>query len=153
MEQAFGVFADYAAAFERTYADDDWSRLTPFFPKDARYEVRGGPFACRITGRERIFAGLRKSINGFDRRCSERKLELTDGPHFVETEDGGEVSISWRVTYQYRDAPTVVVPGRSVFTIADGMIVAMRDEYNDRELEDVGAWMREYGEGLDGSYV
>lgn len=153
MEQATQVFADYAAAFEQTYADDDWSRLTPFFPENARYEVQGGPFACTITGRDAIFAGLRKSIEGFDRRCSERRLELTEGPDVTPTEEGDEVSIAWRVTYQYRDAPEVVLPGRSVFTIADGAIAAMRDEYNDKELEAVGAWMAAYGEGLDGSYT
>ena len=31
MEQAMQVFMDYAAAFEQTYVDDDWLRLTPFF--------------------------------------------------------------------------------------------------------------------------
>lgn len=153
MEQATKVFADYAAAFERTFVDDDWSRLTPFFAADAQYEVRGGPYACAISGRDAILTGLRKSINGLDRRCSERQLELTGGPDVVETDLGHEVSISWRVTYKYKDAPKVVLPGRSAFTVADNVIVAMRDEYNDEELKDVGAWMVAHGEGLDGSYV
>jgi hypothetical protein len=43
MEQAMKVFMDYAAAFEQTYIDDDWSRLTRYFSEDASYEVRGGP--------------------------------------------------------------------------------------------------------------
>ena len=59
MEQSVQVFMDYAAAFEETYIDDDWSRLTPFFHEDARYEVRGGPMACEIEGREAIFKGLK----------------------------------------------------------------------------------------------
>ncbi len=29
----------------------------------------------------------------------------------------------------------------------------MRDVYDDKELRAVGAWMLEYGEGLDGSYL
>ncbi len=153
MEQATEVFADYAAAFERTFVDDDWSRLTPFFAPDAQYEVRGGPYACAISGRDAILTGLRKSINGLDRRCSERQLELTGGPDVVETDLGHEVSIPWRVTYKYKDAPKVVLPGRSAFTVVDNMIVAMRDEYNDEELKDVGAWMVAHGKGLDGSYV
>jgi hypothetical protein len=33
------------------------------------------------------------------------------------------------------------------------VIVAMRDEYDEKEMGAVGAWMLEYGEGLDGSYV
>jgi hypothetical protein len=144
---------DYAAAFEQTYVDDDWSRLTQYFSEDASYEVRGGPSACKISGREAIFTGLKKSINGLDRRCTDRQLELTDGPHNGGTDNGHELGIGWKVLLQYGDAPQVTLPGRSVFTIADGVIVAMRDEYVDQEMESVGAWMLEYGEGLDGSYL
>jgi hypothetical protein len=76
MEQTMKVFMDYAAAFEQTYIDDDWSRLAPFFSEDATYEVRGGPLACEISGRESIFSGLKKSIDGMDRRCDERQIDL-----------------------------------------------------------------------------
>ena len=153
MEQATQVFADYATAFEQTYADDDWSRLAPYFSEDATYEVQGGPMACLITGRDAIFAGLKKSLDGMDRRCSERRIELTEGPQVSPVERRQEVRIGWVVTYRYGDAPEVALSGRSAFTIADGMIVAMRDEYDDHELEGVGAWMQQYGAGLDGSYV
>jgi hypothetical protein len=153
MEQALQVFMNYAAAFEQTYVDDDWSRLTPFFTEDATYEVLGGPLACKIAGREDIFSGLKKSIDGLDRRCADRQLELTDGPNIIVTDDGSEVSLGWNVIYQYGEAPKMTLPGRSVFNIADGVIVAMRDEYDDEEMGAVGAWMFEYGEGLDGSYV
>ncbi len=154
MEHATKVFMDYAAAFEQTYVDDDWSRLTQYFSEDANYEVRGGgPLACKISGREAIFAGLKKSIDGLDRRCTDRQLELIKGPNIVGTDDGHELSIEWNVSYRYGDAPKVTLPGRSVFTIADGVIVAMRDEYDDKELEVVSAWMLEHGKGLDGSYV
>ena len=153
MDQALQVFMDYAAAFEETYADDDWSRLTSFFPEDATYEVQGGPLACEITGREQVFAGLKKSLDGLDRRCDDRKIELTDGPNIIDAGGGSEISLGWKVIYQYKKAPKVSLPGRSVFNIADGVIVAMRDEYDDDEMQAVGAWMLEYGEGLDGSYV
>ena len=109
--------------------------------------------ACKIEGREEVFAGLKKSIDGLDRRCSDRKLELTDGPDIVETEAGHEIGIGWKVVYQYKEAPEVTLPGRSVFNIANGVIVAMRDEYKDKEMESVGVWLAQYGEGLDGSYV
>jgi len=153
MEQAMQVFMDYAAAFEQTYVDDDWLRLTPFFSQDASYEVQGGPLACQISGREAILAGLRKSIDGLDRQCSDRKIELTDGPEVVTTDAGQTVSLGWRIDYQYKDAPRVGFAGRSVVTILDGVIVALKDEYEDEEMERLSAWMREHGEGLDGSYV
>ena len=153
MEQTMQVFMDYAAAFEQTYVDDNWSRLTPFFSEDATYAVRGGPFACEISGRDAIFSGLKKSIDGLDRRSGERKLELTDGPNVVASGAGEELSAGWRVIYQFGDKPQLVLPGRSVFKVVGGVIVAMRDEYDDQELVEVGAWMLEHGEGLDGSYV
>ena len=78
---------------------------------------------------------------------------LIEGPNIVDTEEGHELSIGWNAIYQYGDAPKMTLPGRSVFTIADGVIVAMRDEYDDKEMGSVGAWMLEHGEGLDGSYV
>jgi hypothetical protein len=52
-------------------------------------------------------------------------LQLTDGPDVVDTEDGHEISMDWNVIYQYGEAPQLILPGRSVFTIADGVIVAM----------------------------
>lgn len=153
MEQSVQVFMDYAAAFEETYVDDDWSRLTPFFHEKARYQVRGGPMACEIEGREAIFRGLKKSIDGLDRRFDERIIEISDGPHVTKGQDGEEVSIGWLVTYRRGDAPKIGIPGRSVFTVVDGRIAAMRDEYDDMAMAPVGAWLQQYGADLDGSYA
>ena len=148
MEQPLQVFMGYAAAFEDTYVDDDWSRLTPFFHEDARYEVRGGPMACEIEGREAIFKGLKKSIDGLDRRFDERVIEISDGPHVTKHTDGEEVSIGWLVTYRRDGAPNIVIPGRSVFTVVDGRIAAMRDEYDDTAMTPVEAWLQQYGANL-----
>lgn len=153
MEQATKVLMDYVAAFEQTYADDDWSRLTQYFPEDASYEVRGGPFACKISGREAIIKGLKKSIDGLDRRFTDRKIELIDGPDIVKKEDAHVVSIGWNAVYHLGDAPKMTLPGRSVFTISGDVIVEMRDEYDAKEMEAVELWMQRYGGGLDGSYL
>ena len=153
MEQSVQVFMDYAAAFEETYIDDDWSRLSPFFLEDAHYEVRGGPMACELRGREAIFKGLKKSLDGLDRRFDERVIEITDGPHVTTLPAAEEVSIGWLVTYCRGESPRVSIPGRSVFTVAEGLITAMRDEYDDAAFAPVGAWLQQYGADLDGSYV
>ena len=153
MEQPVQVFMDYAAAFEETYVDDDWSRLTPFFHENARYQVLGGPMACEIGGREAIFRGLKKSIDGLDRRFDERVIEISDGPHVTKQADGEEVGIGWLVTYRRGDAPKIGIPGRSVLTVVDGRIAAMRDEYDVAAMAPVGAWLQQYGADLDGSYV
>ena len=73
MKQSVQVFADYAAAFEETFADDDWSRLEQYFAEDARYEISGGPFATTIDGRDAILKGLKKSLDGFDRKFDNRE--------------------------------------------------------------------------------
>lgn len=153
MEQAMQVFMDYAAAFEETYIDDDWSRLAPFFSEEATYEVRGGPLACKLEGREAIFAGMKKSIDSLDRRCSERKIDLVEVPKVTSSAAGQQLSVGWHVDYQYGDAPRAGFAGRSVATVVNGVIVALRDEYTEEEMANFGTWMQQHGQGLGGAYV
>jgi hypothetical protein len=79
------TFLGYAQDFEKTYADDDWSRLERYFAPDAVYEVRNVPFGCRLVGPQAIFRGIKKSLDGFDRRMDERTVAVVDGP-YVEGE-------------------------------------------------------------------
>ena len=65
-------FGAYAADFEQTYKDDDWSRLDRYFAPDATYQVKGEPFTTNLKGREAIFKGIKKSLDGFDRRFATR---------------------------------------------------------------------------------
>ena len=37
--------------------------------------------------------------------------------------------------------------------VKEGVIRLLRDEYQDEELGEIGAWLAEHGEGLDGSSV
>ena len=130
-----------------------WLNLCTSARGSARYEVRGGPMACEISGREAIFRGFKKSIDGLDRRFDERGIEISDGPHVTKKADAEEVSIGWLVTYRRDDAPKIGIPGRSVLTVVDGRIAALRDEYDDAAMAPVGAWLQRYGADLDGSYV
>jgi hypothetical protein len=139
----------YAMAFEETYQDDDWTRLAPFFAEDATYEVIGGALTCKIQGRDAIFRGLKKSIDGLDRRCDSRSVELTGSPEV----DGDRVEIDWKVHYERGDAPRLSFAGRSIATVTDDHITSLVDRYDDAEVEKIGAWMQQYGQGLDGSYV
>jgi len=75
---------------------------------------------ARITGVQRLCGGVRGDI--------------------VRKDNGHDISLGWTVTYQYRAASAVTHPGCSVFNIADGVIVAMRDECDDREMESIAAW-------------
>lgn len=142
-------FFEYATEFEKTFDDDDWSRLERFFHPDATYEVRGSSFACRLKGRAAILKGIRKSLDGFDRRCDTRELGLTDPPK----ETDGKVSVGWKGTYRYGDAPPVTLRGRSEARYEQGVIVELSDAYEPEAAAEVDAWMKKHGAGLDASYV
>ena len=109
--------------------------------------------ACHIAGRDAIFKGMKKSLDGLDRRCDRRSIEMVDGPQVVATDSGGEVTLCWRVSYRYGDAPLASFAGRTVTTVESGVITELRDEYTDDDLEGFVRWMRDHGEGLDGRYV
>lgn len=57
------------------------------------------------------------------------------------------------VILQYGNAPRAGFDGRSVATVANGVIVALRDEYTEQEMANFSAWMQKHGEGLGGAYV
>jgi hypothetical protein len=142
-------FLEYARDFEATYADDDWSRLEQYFTEDAVYTVRGLPaFACRIEGRDGILRGLRKSVDGFDRRC-ERRVEVVGDPEVSEN----RVVVGWAVTYQRPGSPELRLPGRSTAEYAGAEIKALADDFGPMDETAVDDWIRAYGDGLDPSYV
>jgi hypothetical protein len=143
----------YALAFEETYLDDDWTRLAQYFTVDALYEVRGGPLACTLNGRDAIFRGIKKSLNGLDRRCDTRRVELTGAPDTTTDAGGARVSIGWKASYERGTGPDLIFAGRSVATVVDDRIVHLYDEYTEAEMASVTKWMLEHGAGLDGSYV
>ena len=73
-------FMAYAADFEQTYADDDWGRLRGHFCDDAVYEVKSPSFPCRLVGTEAIFAGMKRSVDGFDRKFDSRSISVKGAP-------------------------------------------------------------------------
>src|SRR2546429_9325087 len=72
-------FLAYAQDFERTYVDDEWSRLEQYFTPAATYEVVG-PTPCKLNGRAAIFRGIKKSLDGFDRKFAERRISVEGTP-------------------------------------------------------------------------
>jgi hypothetical protein len=145
--QQFGI---YAQAFEETYRDDDWSRLDKYFTPDATYEVAGEkPFGCVIRGREAIFKGIRKSLDGFDRRFAKREVALEGTP----SEEGNTCSLAWAVTYERPGAPAFVLRGRSTATYTGERISRLVDSYDPAVVAATGEWLRKHGPELDPSYV
>lgn len=143
------VVLAYATAFEVTYEDDDWERLRPYFAADAVYEVVGGPMACRIEGADNILRGLKKSVDGFDRQLDSRRIDLPAAP----VVEGDTLKLQWVVTYTRDDSPPGELLGRSEATVRDGVIVELRDFYDDAELAPFGEWLARHAPDLDGTYV
>jgi len=101
-------FIEFAAALERTFADDDWSRLEAFLTEDAVYEVTGGPpLGGRWESRDAVLAQLKASLDALDRRFDERKTELLGAP----VAEGETVTFDWRGTYTLEGRPDLVFGG------------------------------------------
>jgi hypothetical protein len=142
-------FMQYAADFEKTLADDDWSRLRQYFAADAVYEVQAPGFPCRLEGPDAIFKGIKKSLDGFDRKFDSRTIDVTKGPDA----DGDALRMEWAVTYRKTGKTPYVLPGRTEIRYRDGKITRMVDSYDATVASNAAAWMQQNGMALDPSYV
>lgn len=138
-------FNQYADAFERFFESGDPKVLEPYFVSDAVYEIHADPpLAARHEGRNRIFQGLRESVDSFDKRFERRRLEIIEGP----TEQDGRVWIRWRVTYSSPGAPPLVMSGEETATFEGDRIVRLEDRFPPEVVRGVVAWMTEHGSTL-----
>lgn len=142
-------FFAYAGDFERTLVDDDWTRLRRYFADDAVYAVESRSFGCRLVGPDAIFAGMKKSLDGFDRRLDGRDVLVTDGP----VVDGAEVRVAWTVTYHKAGIAPFALRGRSAARYRDGAIVQLTDSYDPEVEQELTAWQRQHGVAVDVSYT
>ena len=142
-------FLAYAGDFEKTLADDDWTRLRRYFADDAVYEVKAETFGCRLTGPTAVFAGMKKSLDGFDRKFAKRDIEVTSGPEI----SGDEIRLGWKVVYSKEGLPSFVLRGNSIARYANGKIVYLSDVYDPSVVAEFNAWQRESGLTLDPSYT
>lgn len=149
MDNIMQQFIAYAGDFEKTLADDDWSRLRQYFADDAVYEVKADSFGCRLSGPTAIFAGMKKSLDGFDRKFAKREVEVTSGPQV----SGGEIAMGWKVVYHKDGLPSFVLRGRSTVRYAGDKIAYLSDDYDASVEGEMAAWQRESGVKIDPSYT
>jgi hypothetical protein len=140
-------FLSYASAFEQTYADDDWRRLEKYFTEDVTYRVSGLPTEYELHGRDNMLRGMRKSLDGFDRKMAARKVVPTAPP----TEADTKVTFHGFVRYQRGDSPPVELRAKLVAEFDGDRICSMHDTF---DIDDAGRqWLARYTRDLDGSYV
>ncbi len=130
----------YAAAFEESYADDDWSRIEQYFTEDAVYE--GDPDA---RGREAVLAKLKGGIDAFDRKMDKRIPDF-----HAPTVEGNTLVMKWTVTYEKAGAPDLVISGIETAVFEGDRIALLRDDFDPEAQKIMGEWMAAHGAKLQG---
>ena len=142
-------FLAYAGDFEKTYADDQWERLGQYFHDDSTYEVKANAIPCLLEGPNAIFSGIKKSLDGFDRKFDKRELALVDEPVI----EGNEICANWAVTYRKDDLAPYILLGQSVATYRDGKIAALSDSIDPEAEAALGEWVQVTGFSVDPAYT
>jgi hypothetical protein len=142
-------FLAYAGDFEKSYKDDEWTRLNQYFTDDAVYEVKGLGTNCRLQGPTAIFKGIKKSLDGFDRRFDSRKIDITSAP----VVEGDTMRVGWVVTYEKKGLAPFPLRGRSEARYRDGKIAYLGDSYDAAMAADAVEWMKTNSFEFDPSYV
>ncbi len=126
----------YAAAFEESFEDDDWSRIEPYFTEDAVYE--GDPEDAR--GRDAVLAKLKAGVDAFDRNMDSRTPDFQP-----PTVDGDTLRMTWSVTYTKAGAPDLVISGVELATFEGDRIARLRDDFDPEARKRMGEWMAAHG--------
>ena len=142
-------FGEYAADFEKTYEDDDWTRLEDYFAEDVVYSIAGLPGAeCELRGRSNVLRGIRKSLDGFDRRFAKRTVDLVDAPAV----EGSCVTIRAHLLYTSPSLdPLEMEVVETVELDEAGHIAKMHDEYPAGQHAAL-AWLEANKSDFDPSY-
>ena len=137
------IFENFAADFEATVKDDDWSRLEKYLAADATYLNVGGPDP-KCEGREAILDNLKADVSNTDRRFDTRTLIALTPP----TVEGNRLSRRWRCTYTLAGAPDLVVEGEARYRFEGDLIKEIEEEATADAMRKVDEWMREFGAKL-----
>ena len=128
----------YADAFEQSLADDDWSRIGPFFAGDAVLLYEDEPVA---HGRDEVVATLKGGVDGFDRLMDSRTPDFE-----TPTVDGDTVTMKWKVAYAKRGHPDLVTFGVET-AVFEGQEIARLQDLSDKAMQE---WLAEHGAALQG---
>jgi hypothetical protein len=130
----------YADDFEKSYADDDWTRLEGYFSPDAVYE--GDPPA---RGRAAVLAKLKNGVDNFDRRMDSRTPDFQ-----APSVQGNTLRMKWSVTYTKKGLPDLTISGVEIAEFDGDRIRLLRDDFDPHALKAMGDWMAKHGKALQG---
>ena len=132
-------FFAFAAAFEESYADDNWQRLEQYFTEDAVYDDGMGASAGRAATLEK----LRGSVSGLDRRMDSRTVDL-DTPNV----EGNTLTFHWTARYTLAGAPDLVLGGTETARFEGDRIAHLADVMDPGVVEAMGEWLTAHGDKL-----
>jgi hypothetical protein len=110
--------------------------------------VMNMPFHCNIRGRQAVIAGLKRSIERFDRLC-----QRTVGIDAMVFEEGSNVLAHGGIRFQRDGSPPIESGLWEIATYRDGLIERLIDVYDPGDGVRFERWMAEWGDGLDASYT
>lgn len=139
-------FKEYADAFEVFYEKGDLELLRPFFTEDAVYEtVAEPPFAVSHEGREKVFAGMIRSLETFDKKFVKREPRNLEGP----LERDGRVWVRWCATYTAPGVPSLRMDGEETATFEGDRIRRLVDRIPPKVTRSALCWMNQHAGKLE----
>jgi len=115
------AFVKYATAFEQGFAANDWGLVDVHFDDQIVWNVGGlpEPLSYHGRGRKEVSAGIKYSVDSFDRRFDKRDPKATKGPISIP----GGIHLEWIVTYTRDGVPPFVLKGEEWDLFRDGRLV------------------------------
>jgi ketosteroid isomerase-like protein len=141
-------FSAQRGAFETAYESGDWAALGAYFHEDITYEVLNMPFHCVIKGREQVLAGLRLSVERFDKLCIR-----TVGIDSSIREEGDNVLVHSGIRFERAGAPSTSATLWEIATYRGERIERILDIYDPGCGAEFEQWMSTWGQGLDPRYL
>ena len=125
------IFATYAAAFEKSLNDNNWTRLEQYFTEDASYKPGDG---TEGVGKAGVIQSLQDSVNALERKCDSR--ELIGQPGISEA--GDTITLSYKIKYAKKGVGDFLLIGIETIEYSEGLIQKMEDLFEDSA--EVMAW-------------
>jgi hypothetical protein len=140
-------FEQYADDFDRTVADEDWSRIRPYFTEDAVREEHMLPLMsfCH-TGIDEIIEQWRSMVANFDRRFDRRVLVRVSPAR----QEGAVVTLHWVGIYCVPGAPALLGEGHEVARFRGARIEHLESIATKETVQRNMEWAAQYGDRVPG---
>jgi hypothetical protein len=134
-------FLAYAADFEVSYEDNDWSRLAQYFTEAASYDAGDGSPVAR--GRDAVLQKFQDAVDGLDRRMGSREVI----PGQLSTE-GDTVVLLWTARYSTEGLPVLEFEGTEYARFEGDQMAELRDVISEQGHAALADWMAAHGDAL-----